>query len=429
MSGKLKLILALGVAAVLIVVFVASVASRDKNMVRVTTAKVGRSDLVSTVSCNGRIQAQTKVDISSQVQGQIVNLAVREGDVVKKGTFLLQIDKAQYDASTRAQQAGLDALFAQRESDRATRGQAERDWQRTRKNFEAKISPEQELQKAKQAFDVSVANEQLTERRIEQARAQLAGSRDSLTKTTLTAPIAGIVTARPVEAGENAMIGTMNNPGTVLLTISDMSIVEAEMEVDETDIPHVKVGQKATMTIDAYQDKKFDGVVTEIGGSPITKSALGTDSSAVNFKVKVRITNPPTNLRPGFSVAGQIETDKRQNAVAIPVPALVVADEELLKKPAKGKKGPPPTAVPSATLAGKKKKEVEGVFLLGKDGAVQFKKVKTGITAELEVEVTDGLEGGEEIVTGPFKALRALKIGDRVKVDNSNAPPGAEKKS
>jgi HlyD family secretion protein len=149
----------------------------------------------------------------------------------------------------------------------------------------------------------------------------------------------------------------------------------------------------------------------------------------VNFKVKVRITNPPSNLRPGFSVAGQIETDKRQNAVAIPVPALVVADEELLKKPEKGKKGPPPTAVPSTKPAGTKKKEVEGVFVLGKDGVVQFKKVKTGITAELEVEVTDGLEGGEEIVTGPFKALRALKIGDKVKVDNSlGAGPGAEKK-
>ena len=428
MSGKLKLFLALGVAAILIVVFVASIASRDKNTVKVTTAKVARADLVSTVSCNGRIQAQTKVDISSQVQGQIVNLAVREGDVVKKGEFLLQIDKAQFDASARAQQAGLEALFAQRESDRATRAQAQRDWERTRKNFEAKISPEQELQKAKQALDVAVANEQLTERRIEQARAQLAGSKDSLTKTTLTAPIAGVVTAKPVEQGENAMIGTMNNPGTVLLTISDMSVVEAEMEVDETDVPHVKVGQKATMTIDAYPDKKFDGLVTEIGGSPITKSALGTDSSAVNFKVKVRIANPPGNLRPGFSVAGQIETDTRKDALAVPVPALVVADEDALKKAPKGKKAPPPTPAP-VTSAAKKKKEVEGVFVVGKDGLVSFKKIKTGITAELEIEVVDGLEGGEEIVTGPFKALRALKIGDRVKVDNTNVPPGGERKS
>jgi HlyD family secretion protein len=429
MSRTLKLVLGIGLPAVAILIFVASVSSRDKNTVKVTTAKVARADLVSTVSCNGRIQAQTKVDISSQVQGQIVNLAVREGDIVKKGDFLLQIDKAQYDASARAQQAGLDALFAQRESDRATRAQAERDWDRTRKNFEAKISPEQELQKAKQALDVSVANEQLTERRIEQARAQLAGSKDSLTKTTLTAPIAGVVTAKPVEQGENAMIGTMNNPGTVLLTISDMSIVEAEMEVDETDIPHVKVAQKATMTIDAYPEKKFDGVVTEIGGSPITKSALGTDSSAVNFKVKVRITNPPANLRPGFSVAGQIETDTRKNALAVPVPALVVADEDALKKPEKGKKGPPPTAAPMISASAKKKKEVEGVFVVGKDGVVSFLKIKTGITAELELEVTDGLSGGEEIVTGPFKALRGLKIGDRVKVDNTNVPPGAERKS
>jgi len=431
MSSRSKIFIVLGLVAVLALVLGASFAGRDKNLVRVTTGKVAKSDLVSTVSCNGRVQAKTKVDISSQVQGQIVNLAVREGDVVKKGDFLLQIDKAQFDASTRAQQAGLEALFAQRESDRATRAQAERDHERTRKNYESKISPEQELQKAKQALDVATANEQLTERRIEQSRAQLAGSKDSLTKTTITAPIGGVVTARPVEAGENAMIGTMNNPGTVLLTVSDMSVVEAEMEVDETDIPHVKVGQKASLTIDAYPEKKFEGFVTEIGGSPITKSALGTDSSAVNFKVKVQLKSPPPGLRPGFSVAGQIETDKRNGALAIPVPSLVVADEDSLKKPEKGKKEKKaePTPAPLASGAGKKKKEVEGVFVLKKDGTVEFKKIKTGITAELDVEVVEGLAEGEEIVTGPFKALRALKIGDRVKVDNSVGAPGADRKS
>lgn len=428
MSSRLKVILILVVATILVVVFVASIASRDKNLVRVTTAKVAKSDLVSTVSCNGRIQAQTKVDISSQVMGQIVNLAVREGDVVKKGDFLLQIDKAQFDATTRAQQANLDALFSQRESDRAQREQAGRDYERERKNFESHISSEQVMQRAKQALDVAAANVSTTERRIEQARAQLTANKDSLNKTTITAPIGGVVTARPVEAGENAMIGTMNNPGTVLLTVSDMSVVEAEMEVDETDIPHVKVGQKAQITIDAYPEKKFDGLVTEMGGSPILKSALGTDSSAVNFKVKIQIKNPPPLIRPGFSVAGQIETDKRAGAVAVPVPALVLADVDTLKKPEKGKKKEiPPTPAPTSAEA-KKKKEVEGVFLVHKDGIVEFRKIKTGITAELEIEVVDGLAEGEEIVTGPFKALRALHIGDKVKVDNSTGPHDPDKK-
>jgi HlyD family secretion protein len=426
MTRRIKVAIGVAVAVVLILVVVASIVSRDKSLVRVTTAKVAKAPLVATVNCNGRVQAKTKVDISSQVMGQIVTLAVIEGEHVKKGDLLLQIDKVQYDANAQATQAGLDALFAQREADKFTREQAERDLERTKKNFEAHIESEQNLQKAQLALDSAKANENADERRIEQARQNLLANKDSLKKTTITSPIDGIVTAKPVEAGENAIVGTMNNAGTVLLTVSDMSIVEGEMEVDETDIPHVKIGQKAKLTFDAYPDKKFDGVVTEIGGSPITKSALGTDSSAVNFIVKVQVESPPSNIRPGFSVSGKIETDRRAAALAIPIPALVVADPASLERP-KGKK---PTPVPTpAAAAAEKKKDVEGVFVVKKDGAVDFRPIKTGISADLQAEVLEGLADGEEIVTGPFKALRSLKIGDRVKVDNSAAGPDAEKKS
>jgi len=434
MSRKVKWAIGIGIVLVLALVVVASIRAREKNVEKVTTAKAAKEELVSTVSCNGRIRARVKVDISSQVMGQIVTLAVREGDLVKKGDLLLQIDKAQYDANAQAQQAALDALFAQRESDRFTREQAERDFERMKKNYEAKIDSEQNLQKARLALDAAVANEKADERRIEQARQTLLANKDSLRKTTLVAPINGVVTARPVEQGENAIIGTMNNPGTVLLTISDMSIVEAEMEVDETDIPHVKIGQKAKLSFDAYPEKKYDGTVTEMGGSPITKSALGTDSSAVNFKVKIHVLEPPKNIRPGFSVSGLIETDRRPSALAIPIPALVLADEATLVRTGKGKKPEPtPTAVPAKEekkdpLEGAKKKEVEGVFVVKKDGTVEFRKIKTGITAELKVEVLEGLAEGEEIVTGPFKALRSLKIGDKVKIDNA-AAPGAGKAS
>jgi HlyD family secretion protein len=431
MTRRIKVAIGVAVAAVLILVVVASVVSRDKNVVRVSTAKVTKAPLVATVSCNGRVRARIKVDISSQVMGQIVTLAVVEGEHVKKGDLLLQIDKVQYDAGAQATQAGLDALFAQREADKFTREQAERDLQRTKKNFEAHIESEQNLQKAQLALDSALASERADERRIDQARANLLANKDSLKKTTITSPIDGIVTAKPVEQGENAIVGTMNNAGTVLLTVSDMSIVEGEMEIDETDIPQVKVGQKAKLTFDAYPDKKFDGVVTEIGGSPITKSALGTDSSAVNFIVKVRVENPPSNIRPGFSVSGKIETDRRTAALAIPIPALVVADPASLERP-KGKKptpAPTPAAAVADTATAEKKKDVEGVFVVKKDGAVDFRKIKTGISADLQTEVIEGLADGEEIVTGPFKALRSLKIGDRVKVDNSTASPDAAKKS
>jgi HlyD family secretion protein len=431
MTTRIKVAAGVGVAVVLGLVVVASIKSRDKNVVRVSTAKVTKVPLVATVTCNGRVRARIKVDISSQVMGQIVTLAVVEGDHVKKGDLLLQIDKVQYDAGAQATQAALDALFAQREADKFARDQAQRDLERTKKNFAANIESEQNLQKAQLALDSAMANERADERRIEQARANLLANKDSLKKTTITSPIDGIVTAKPVEAGENAIIGTMNNAGTVLLTVSDMSVVEGEMEIDETDIPQVKVGQKAKLTFDAYPDKKFDGAVTEIGGSPITKSALGTDSSAVNFKVKVQVENPPPNIRPGFSVSGKIETDRRAAALAIPIPALVVADPASLERP-KGKKptpAPTPAAADAGTATAEKKKDVEGVFVVKKDGAVDFRKVKTGISADLQTEVLEGLADGEEIVTGPFKALRSLKIGDRVKVDNSAAGPDAAKKS
>jgi len=434
MSRKAKWAIGIGVAVVLAVVVVASIKARDKSTTKVTTTKVSKVPLVATVSCNGRVRARIKVDISSQVMGQIVTLAVVEGEQVKRGDLLLQIDKAQYDANAQATQAALDALFAQREADKFTREQAERDLDRTKKNYEAKIESEQNLQKAQLALDSARANERADERRIEQARANLLGNKDSLKKTTIVSPIDGVVTAKPVEQGENAIVGTMNNPGTVLLTVSDMSTVEGEMEVDETDVPHVRVGQKAVLTFDAYPDKKFDGVVTEIGGSPITKSALGTDSSAVNFKVRVQVTNPPANIRPGFSVSGKIETDRRESALAIPIPALVVTDPALLERKKPGAK-PSPTsgsavAAPS-TAAGPadKKKDVEGVFLVKKDGTVEFRRIKTGINADLQTEVLEGLAEGEEIVTGPFKALRQLRIGDRVKVDNSAPASDAEKKT
>ncbi len=433
MTTRIKVAIGVGTAVVLGLVVFASIKSRDKSIVRVTTAKVAKAPLVATVSCNGRVRARVKVDISSQVMGQIVTLAVVEGEHVKKGDLLLQIDKVQYDAGAQATQAGLDALFAQRESDRATKEQAERDYTREQKNFEAKITSVQVLQKAKLVLDAAAANERATESRIEQARANLLANKDSLKKTTITSPIDGIVTAKPVEAGENAIIGTMNNAGTVLLTVSDMSVVEGEMEVDETDIPNVKVGQKASLTFDAYPDKKFDGVVTEIGGSPILKSALGTDSSAVNFKVKVQVAKPPSNIRPGFSVSGKIETDRREAALAIPIPALVVADPASLERTKPGKKATPAAATTATATAtsglAEKKKDVEGVFVVKKDGTVEFRKVKTGINADLQTEVLEGLTNGEEIVTGPFKALRQLKVGDRVKVDNSAPAADAAKKS
>jgi HlyD family secretion protein len=410
MSKKWKIVIGIAVAVVLAVVLMGSLRSKDRNLPHVTTAKVEKVDLLSKVTANGKIQARLKVDLSALVMGQIVNLAVKEGDKVGKGQLLLQIDKAQLAAAAAGSEASLAAMRNDLAAAKATAEQARFDFERAKQNFDAKILAEADYQKARSALDTARANLAATEERMRQAGATLAGSRDSLSKTTVTAPIAGIVTALPVKEGEVTVIGTMNNPGTQLLTISDMSEVEAVMMVDETSVPQVKVGQTANLTIDAYPGKKFKGLVTEVGSSPIPKNdpdllSLVANSEAINFKVKIRVQDPPPTIRPGFSVTAEIVTGRNEGATAIPIQALVVRDV-----PKKDKKAPSSSGRPDTE---------EGVYLV-KNGKLEFQKVETGLAGELMIEVKKGPAVGQEIVTGPFKVLRQVKEGDKVAVDKES---------
>lgn len=395
MKKRTKIIIAVVVLLLIAAITFASIKGRTKEGTPVTFAKVERSDLKSQVSANGRIDAQRKVDLSANVMGQIVNLAVREGDVVKKGAFLLQIDQKQLAASAQGAEASMNALFSDRDAARASLTEAQLNFDRAQKNYNDRISPLAELDRARSVLASARANVSAIDRRIEQSRANLAAARDTLSKTTMVAPMAGIVTALPVEEGEVAVIGTMNNPGTKLLTIADMSVVEAVMEVDETDIPSVKVGQRATVTIDAYPNKTFNGVVTEVGSSPMTRGGVSTGAEAVNFEVKIQIDNPPGDVRPGFSASADIVTGTRTKAIAIPIQALVVRE-----KPGSAKTG--------------KTVDEEGVFV-HKDDKVTFAPVTTGLAGESNIEITKGLAEGQQIVTGPFKALREIKDGSKVR--------------
>ena len=376
---------------------------RDKDVMPVTFGKAARMDLTSKVSANGRIDAKRKVDLSANVMGQIVNLAIREGDVVKKDDFLLQIDQKQLAASAQGAEASLQALFSDRDAARANADEAQRNYQRATANYNAKIIPLADLQRAKTQVDAVNANVAAIERRIDQARANLAAAKDTLSKTTMRAPIAGIITALPVHEGEVAVIGTMNNPGTKLLTIADMSVVEAVLEVDETDVPTVKIGQHANVTIDAYPNKTFSGIVTEVGSSPITQGGQQGGSQAVNFQVKVQVENPPPDVRPGFSCSADLITGTRTKTLAIPIQALVVRE-----KPGGG--------------PGKAQDE-EGVFV-NNGGTVKFVPVKTGLSGDTNVEIVSGLKDGQQIVTGPFRARREIKDGSKVKEQKGPGGPG-----
>jgi HlyD family secretion protein len=413
MSRTKKLVIGGAVLAVAGLIAAFSLSGRDKNVPRVTTAKVEKADLVSKVTANGKIQARTKVDLSALVMGQIVNLAVKEGDKVKKGDFLLQIDRAQLAAQAAGREATLAAAQNDLDASRANADQAKRDYERARQNYEAKIIPEADYQHAKAAWDAAAATLAATEHRMKSTLADLDASRDSLSKTTVRSPIAGIVTALPIKEGEVTVIGTMNNAGTQLLTISDMSEVEAVMMVDETSVPQVKLGQKAQLQIDAYPNRKFTGAVTDVGSSPIPKNdpdllSLTQNSEAINFKVRIRLDDPPESIRPGFSVTAEIMTGHVDGAPAIPIQALVVRDV-----PRKDKKAP---------VTGRSETE-EGVYLI-KDGKVGFQKVETGLSGELMIEVKSGPKVGQEIITGPFKVLRQIKEGDRVIIEKDTDKKG-----
>ncbi len=402
MARSRKRIVWLVVLAGVVVGGGAALSRRGDRGVAVLTGTVTQQDVVSKVTANGKIQAENRVELSALVMGQIVNLTVREGDRVKKGDFLLQIDQNRAAADEAGSSAALRASLADRDSAKATAEQAASDFDRVRRNYEGHVASEAEFFKARSALETSRSALEAAQNRVDQTRAGLNASRDTLSKTTVRAPLNGVVTTLRVKAGEVTVIGTMNNPGTQLMTISDMATVQAVLMVDETDTPSVQVGQKALLSIDAYPGRTFDGVVTEIGHSPILRDdpdlqGLTTTSDAINFKVKVKVLSPPPTIRPGFSVTADIVTGAKEKVAAVPLAAVVVRDSP------KGEK----------TETGKPKTE-EGVYAL-RDGKAVFVPVKTGIAGDLVVELISGPKPGDEIVTGPFKALRQIKDGARVK--------------
>jgi HlyD family secretion protein len=380
---------------------------RGPQAVEVQVAPVGRENLQAKVSANGKIQAQKKVDISATIPGQITHLAVEEGDPVKKGQLLLQIDPVNPRAAARSNEYSLQALRQDVESARATLAQAQIDLQRVEQNYRAGIVPKADLDRARTMLRTGESAVQAAQRRVDQAGASLEGARDTLAKTTIRSPMDGIITARRVEEGEVAVIGVQNSPGTVLLTISDMSVVEAELEVDETSIPTVKLGQEARVRLDAYPNQTFRGAVTEVSSSPLDAAA----NQAIKFKVKVRLTDPPAGIKPGLSARADILTGFRGKALAVPLQALVVRDLE--RKP-----GQPPAA--QGTDASR---EQEGIYLM-EGGKARFQPVQTGLVGDLSIEVLSGLSGGETVITGPFKALRTLNPGDAVRIEKTKTEEG-----
>jgi HlyD family secretion protein len=413
MKRKTKVIIGVVVGVAIVGAVVATRAARSKG-VKVRTTKVERRDLVSLVTANGTVQAKTKVDLSANIMGQITKLNVAEGDAVTKGELLCVIDQTRYQAAVDSAQSNLQALEAEFERSREAGAQAKRDLDHAKQQFHDGIIPEVDLERAQSTWEQAVASTQRAARMVEQARADRKSAQDALDKTEIRSPMDGIVTRRNIEQGEVIVTGTMNNPGTVLMTISDMSTIEAALEVDQTDVPSLRLGQKAAVRIDAFPDQTFPGEVSEIGSSPLQgTSALGGAATGTDYQVKVTLLKHPKDIRPGLTVTADITTATRENVLTVPIGALVLRQSE-------GE----PTPVPEAKVPGKpesvasRARDIEGVYVVAGKKA-EFRPVKTGIKGELDVEVTDGLKAGDEIVVGPFKALRELKPGAAITVDNS----------
>ncbi len=446
MSRK-NVLITLGVVLVIGAVVGANFYFKRDTGLPVTVEAVKTRDLEQIVSASGKIQPKRLVKISAEISGRVVNLAVNEGDRVKPGQFLLQIDPKSLrtrvdsgNASLRAAEQSLDQMRQAIETAKVQLQQAQQNLARQQDLWRQQLTTRESLDKA--VNDVKTAESTVQEReklmkpqesRIAQERATLESAQYDLSRVRMESPIDGIVTRRNVEEGETAMIGTMNNAGTVLLELADMAVIQAEVEVDETNVPHVQIGQIAKVSIDAVPDRTFKGHVTEIGNSPIQSTAGGQQvaagTQATNFKVVVVLDETVPNVRPGFTCTADITTATRKNVVSAPIPAVAVreviydANGQIVRQPRVDKRRRPavePVASAEELKPGQTRKETEGVFVL-RNGRAEFVPVKLGVAGERYFEVTSGLQAGDQVITGPYNSVRGMADGDTVKIDTKKA--------
>lgn len=450
MNGK-KIALILGVIVLLGAIVGFTVNQTQKNVVTVQTSKVVKQDISSLVTASGEIKPKTYVNVGANAMGRITRLFVKEGEKVKKGQVLAQLENVQSAADVNAMKAQLsstqtDALaadaalktaIAQSKSSTADLARAKLDYQRAESLYKDQLISKQDYDAKHAAYEVAEAVAAQDQARIAQMRAQLDSAHghivqykaqlthanDVLSKTLYAAPFDGTVTNLPVHEGETVVMGIQNAPGSTLMTVADMAVITAEVHVDETDIVNVSLGQPSDVTIDAIPGKTFKGKVTEIGDNAIVRST-GVSSSqsttstqeAKDFKVVITLEDPPVNVRPGLSATAKITTGTAQGVLTIPIQALTMRDKKDLE--AQANKVPKNKSAPVIPVK-KDTEEIQGVFVITPGRKAEFRKVETGLTGTTEIQIKSGLNENDEIITGSYKVLKTLRNGAGVKVDNS----------
>jgi HlyD family secretion protein len=458
MKAWKKIAIGVGIAVGLAIIVGFTVSQSGKNVVTVQTGKVQRQDLSAVVSASGEIRPKTYVNIGANAFGKITHLLVKEGDHVRKGQLLAQLENVQSSADVNANQASLqaaetdalaanaglktsqaDLLRAQADYDRN-----KLDWERAQNLFKDGLISKSDFDSRRNAWATADSGLVQAQARVAQAKAQtdsadkhvnqnratLTRFADVLQKATYTAPYDGVITNLPVREGETVVMGIQNAPGSTLMTLADMSVITAEVKVDETDIVNVHLGQPAEVTIDAIPQKIFHGTVSEIGDNAIVRSTgVATSQQATaseeakDFKVVVTVTDPPQDLRPGLSTTAKITTAARSSVLAIPIQALSVRSKAQLEQE-KAASSSVHAAAPAPKESAAKdkdkdqKQDIQGVFVI-RNKKAEFVPVTTGIAGTSDIEVVNGLKEGDEVITGSYKILRTLRSGSGVKIDNS----------
>ena len=443
-----------GIALLLVGVVGFTVVRSQKDVLAVQTGRVVREDLTSIVSASGEIKPKTYVNVGANAFGKIVKLHVREGDRVKRGQILAQLENVQSAADVAAQRASLQVARTDAEAAQAAQKtavadlnrakadaqQKKLDWDRAENLYKSALISKAEYDARQAAFEAadaglaqaqarlaqSKAQQESASQQINQVQATLTRASDQLTKTIYVAPFDGTITNLPVREGETVVMGIQNSPGSTLMTIADLAVITAEVKVDETDIVNITNGQPAEVTIDALPKQVFKGIVTEIGNNAMIRSTgLATTQTtsgsqeAKDFKVVITLQEPPPNLRPGLSTTAKITTATKSNVLAIPIQALTLRKPSELEPKDKKKKSEDAVQAAAPARPKKEDKELQGVFVVGPDNRAQFKEVKTGITGTTEIEVLSGLDENQRIVTGSYKVLRSLRNGARVKEEKT----------
>ncbi|MGH9543369.1 MAG: efflux RND transporter periplasmic adaptor subunit [Terriglobales bacterium] len=447
-----KVLLALVVILVLGGIVAVSVARGRASVVKVQTALAARRDIAAQVTASGQIEPKNHADISANSIGQIRQLLVKEGDRVSHGELVAIIDNVQQgadvasfqaaqhtaQAQSEAQKAALATAQADLQNTTAQLNQAREDWQRAESLYGAQLLSKADFQTKQTAYRSALAQRDLSAAKVAQARADVQSAQaairqatanlkrvsDVYAKTQLRSPLQGLVTYLPVHVGDTVVMGIQNQPGSLVMRVADMSVVTAELQVDETDIVNVKLGQPAQIKIDAYGDRDFAAHVTEVGDTAILR-ATGQAASDTNtgsngdqakdFKVVLTLDHPPANIRPGLSCTAKITTATAASAVTVPLQAVIERDQADLeaRKPGTALAAAAPVAAPAAAP-----QPVEGLFVL-RQGKAVFVPVATGVTGVDNIQILRGIKPGEQVIIGPYRALRTMRNYTAVKADNS----------